>query len=135
MSQGLDHYPPQDHQKTSAQATEQGHELETLVILGCDSTPLVQAQETQTSPHKAPAKKPGEKVFKRTFKGKYKPIVSIEDLNVIHRLPVSSAFTYSFYELPNQHRVHNDSITHAVGQIGRRRKKKGTAHFRSRSAL
>lgn len=134
MSQGLDHYPLQDHQKTSAQATEEGRELETLVILGCDSTPLVQAQETQTSPHKAPAKMPGEKVFKRTFKGKYKPIVSIEDLNVIHRLPVSSAFTYSFYELPNQHRVHNDSIKHAVGQIGRR-KKKGTAHFRSRSAL
>ena len=70
-----------------------------------------------------------EKLFKRVEKRK--PLVSLEDLNFIHRLPVSSAFTYSFYELPSQHRQQNDSIKKAADRIGRRKKESG--HFRSRS--
>lgn len=120
MSQKQDNYAPQDNQ-------------ETVIRIESDSTHFVQAQENQTSPNEEPAKKPGAKVFRRTFEEEYKPLVSLEDLNFIHRLPVSSAFTYSFYELPSQHRVHNDSIKQAVGRIGRR-KKKGTAQFRSKSA-
>ena len=70
-------------------------------------------------------------LFKRVEQRK--PLVLLEDLNFIHRLPVSSAFTYSFYELPNQHRQQNDSIKQAAARIGRR-KKKESSHFRSRSA-
>lgn len=72
-----------------------------------------------------------EKLFKTVEKRK--PLISLEDLNFIHRLPVSSAFTYSFYELPSQHRDHNESIKKAAGRIGRRRKKE-SGHFRSKSA-
>ena len=72
-----------------------------------------------------------EKLFKTVEKRK--PLISLEDLNLIHRLPVSSAFTYSFYELPNHHREHNESIKKAVCRIGRRRKKE-SGHFRSKSA-
>ena len=83
--------------------------------------PSAQAQE-ETEP---------KMLFKRVEKRK--PLVLLEDLNFIHRLPVSSAFTYSFYELPNQHRQQNDSIKKAADRIGRR-KKKESGHFRSRSA-
>ena len=71
-------------------------------------------------------------LFKRAIQEKRKPLVTLEDLNVIHRLPVSSAFTYSFYELPNQYREHNESIKKAAGRIACR-KKKESDHFRSRS--
>lgn len=90
------------------------------------ATSPAHAREKQSSPEV-------KKLFKRTFQQKRKPLISLEDLNVIHRLPVSSAFTYSFYELPNQHRAHNDSIKKAAGRIGRR-KKKPSGHFRSKSA-
>ncbi|XP_068757817.1 uncharacterized protein [Montipora capricornis] len=63
---------------------------------------------------------------------KREPLVSIEDLMVIHRLPVSSAFTYSFYKLPIQYRLHNESIKKAANRIGR--KKMESSHFRSKSA-
>jgi len=72
-----------------------------------------------------------EKLFKTVEKRK--PLISLEDLNFVHRLPVSSTFTYSFYELPSHHREHNESIKKAVGRIGRRRKKE-SGHFRSKSA-
>lgn len=72
-----------------------------------------------------------EKLFKTVEKRK--PLISLADLNFIHRLPVSSAFTYSFFELPSHHREHNESIKKAAGRIGRRRKKE-SGHFRSKSA-
>lgn len=72
-----------------------------------------------------------EKLFKTVEKRK--PLISLEDLNFIHRLPVSSAFTYSFYELPSHHREHNESIKKAAGRIDRRGKKE-SGHFRSKSA-
>ena len=70
---------------------------------------------------------------KRTIQKISKPLVTLEDLSLIHRLPVSSAFTYSFYELPNQHREHNESIKKAAGCIARP-KRKETGNFRSKSA-
>ena len=85
-----------------------------------------QAQKTQSEP-----KEKTERLFKRVEKAK--PLISLEDLNFIHRLPVSSAFTYSFYELPKQHREHNETIKKAAARIGRR-KKIESGHFRSRSA-
>ena len=71
-------------------------------------------------------------LFKRAFQEKSKPLVTLEDLNFIYRLPVSSAFTYSFYELPSQHRAHNESIKKAAGRIARRNKKE-SRNFRSKS--
>lgn len=90
------------------------------------ATPPAQAQEKQIDEKDKP-----KKLFKKVEKSK--PLFSVEDLNVIHRLPVSSAFTYSFYELPSQHRRHNESIKKAAARIGRR-KKKVSGHFRSKSA-
>jgi len=92
--------------------------------------PPIEAEITQTSPTQA-REKP-KLLSKRTIQEKSKPLVSLEDLNFIHRLPVSSAFTYSFYELPNQHREHNESIKKAASRIARR--KKETGHFRRKSA-
>lgn len=100
--------------------------LEAAIPEDSGSTPPAQVQEKQQS---TPDEKP-EKLFKRVEK---KPLVLLEDLNVIHRLPVSSAFTYSFYELPSHHRQHNESIKKAASRIGRR-KKKESGHFRSKSA-
>ena len=100
--------------------------LEAAIPEDSTTTPPVQAQEKQGDEKDKP-----KKLFKRVEKSK--PLFSIEDLNVIHRLPVSSAFTYSFYELPSQHRRHNESIKKAAARVGRR-KKKASGHFRSKSA-
>lgn len=95
--------------------------------------PPVEAEITQTTGTTSPtqAREKPKLLSKRTIQEKSKPLVSLEDLNFIHRLPVSSAFTYSFYELPNQHREHNESIKKAASRIARR--KKETGHFRSKS--
>ena len=105
-----------------------------------DQVPVLEApapedEITQTSGTTSPtqAREKPKLLSKRTIQKKSKPLISLEDLNVIHRLPVSSAFTYSFYELPNQHREQNESIKKAAGRIARR-KKKETDHFRSKSA-
>ena len=95
--------------------------------------PPLEAEITQISGTTSTQARLNPKLLsKRTIQEKSKPLVTLEDLNFIHRLPVSSAFTYSFYELPNQHREHNESIKKAAGRIGRP-KKKGTGHFRSKS--
>ena len=97
--------------------------------------PPLEAEITQISGSTTPtqARENPKLLSKRTIQEKSKPLVSLEDLNLIHRLPVSSAFTYSFYALPNQHREHNESIKKAAGRIGRP-KKKVAGHFRSKSA-
>lgn len=122
---------PQNQEDCTLQDNQEASEErdEVPVLEDSGSTSPAQARENQSTPDG----KHVEKVFKRTFQERYKPLVSLEDLNVVHRLPVSSAFTYSFYELPNQHREHNNSIKKAAGRIGRR-KKKESGHFRSRSA-
>ena len=96
--------------------------------------PPLEAEITQISGTTSPtqAREKPKLLSKRTIQEKSKPLISLEDLNFIHRLPVSSAFTYSFYELPNQHREHNESIKKAAGRIACR--KKETGHFRSKSA-
>ena len=97
--------------------------------------PPLEAEITQISGTTSPtqAREKTKLLSKRTIQEKSKHLVTLEDLNLIHRLPVSSAFTYSFYELPNQHRQHNESIKKAAGRIARP-KKKETGHFRSKSA-
>ena len=97
--------------------------------------PPLEAEITQISGTTSPtqAREKPKLLSKRTIQEKSKHLVTLEDLNLIHRLPVSSAFTYSFYELPNQHRQHNESIKKAAGCIARP-KKKETGHFRSKSA-
>lgn len=95
--------------------------------------PPLEAEITQISGTTSTQARLNPKLLsKRTIQEKSKPLVTLEDLNFIHRLPVSSAFTYSFYELPNQHREHNESIKKAAERIARP-KKKGTGHFRSKS--
>lgn len=97
--------------------------------------PPLEAEITQISDTTSPtqAREKPKLLSERTIQEKSKHLVTLEDLNLIHRLPVSSAFTYSFYELPNQHRQHNESIKKAAGRIARP-KKKETGHFRSKSA-
>ena len=56
-------------------------------------------------------------------------LISLYDLQVVQRLPVTSAFSFSYYELPHQQKVFNESIGRAVKRIGRRKK----GNFRSRS--
>ncbi|KAL9959287.1 hypothetical protein ACROYT_G032598 [Oculina patagonica] len=127
--------PSQEKQEDLQNCSESLDELppleDTVTQISGTASPT-QAREKQSSPELSPEEKP-KKLFKRTFQEKRKPLVSFEDLNVIHRLPVSSAFTFSFYELPNQHREQNESIKKAAGRIGRR-KKKESGHFRSKSA-
>ena len=95
--------------------------------------PTQEVEITQVSGTTSPtqAQEKPKLLFKRAFQKKKKPLVTLEDLSFIHRLPVSSAFTYSFYELPNQHRVHNESIKKAAGRIARG--KNESANFRSKS--
>ena len=97
--------------------------------------PPLEAEITQISGTTSPtqAREKPKLLSKRTIQEKSKHLVTLEDLNLIHRLPVSSAFTYSFYELPNQHRQHNESIKKAAGRISCP-KRKETGHFRSKSA-
>ena len=123
--------PSQEQEKDLQNCSESMDEvppLEAAVTQIGGTTSPTQAREKQSSPEEKP-----KKLFKRTLQQKTKPLVSLEDLNVIHRLPVSSAFTFSFYELPNQHREHNESIKKAADRIGRR-KKKASGNFRSKSA-
>ena len=100
--------------------------LELVVLEASVTTTQENAQELNSE-----RKEKTKKLFKTVEKRK--PLISVEDLNFILRLPVSSAFTYSFYELPSHHREHNESIKKTAGQIGRRRKKE-SGHFRSKSA-
>lgn len=100
--------------------------LELVVLETSVTTTQENGQELNSEP-----KEKTKKLFKTVEKRK--PLISVEDLNFIHRLPVSSAFTCSFYELPSHHREHNESIKKIAGQIGRRRKKE-SGHFRSKSA-
>lgn len=127
--------PSQEKQEDLQNCSESMDEvppLEPAVTQISGTASPTEARDKQSSPELSPEEKP-KKLFKRTFQEKRKPLVSFEDLNVIHRLPVSSAFTFSFYELPNQHREQNESIKKAAGRIGRR-KKKESGHFRSKSA-
>lgn len=100
--------------------------LEPVVLEASVTTTQEKAQELNSE-----QKEKTEKLLKTVEKKK--PLISLEDLNFIHRLPVSSAFTYSFYELPSHHREYNESIKKAAGRIGRRRKKE-SGHFRRKSA-
>lgn len=117
------------------------HHVESTLAADCstlaaDCPPLAEdcsaLPEVTTLPSAQAQKETEPKMLFKRVEQK-KPLVLLEDLNFIHRLPVSSAFTYSFYELPNQHRQQNDSIKKAADRIGRR-KKKESGHFRSRSA-
>lgn len=118
----------QEDSQNCSENMDQVPPLEAAVTQISGTISPTQAQEKQSS-----LGEKAKQLFKRTFQEKSKPLVSLEDLNVIHRLPVSSAFTYSFYELPTQHRKHNESIKKAASRIARR-KKKESGHFRSKSA-
>ena len=60
---------------------------------------------------------------------KRSPLFSLYDLRGLHRLPLTNAFSFSYYELPRQHERKNKSIDLASKRIGRKRK--GTIRSRS----
>lgn len=95
------------------------------VPVDSDSTSPTQAHKAESQSNESI-----EELFANPYRGK--SLLSIEDFNVIHRLPLSSAFTFSFFEVPRQHRLHNETIRKAANQIGRR--KKPSSHFRTKSA-
>lgn len=123
--------PQVNHQEPEENSQNYSENMDQVPALESPSQEVEISQVSGTTSPTQAQEKP-KLLFKRAFQEKRKPLVTLEDLNVIHRLPVSSAFTYSFYELPNQYREHNESIKKAAGRIARR-KKKGSDHFRSRS--
>ncbi|XP_032221342.2 uncharacterized protein LOC116603761 [Nematostella vectensis] len=50
--------------------------------------------------------------------------LSFSDLQEVLRLPVSNAFTFSFFDLPKQHRAFNSKIKQTVDRIGNKNKRK-----------
>ena len=46
----------------------------------------------------------------------------IQELQSLQRLPVTSAYTFSFYDLPRQHRQYNDKINKSAKSIGSKRR-------------
>ena len=109
------------------------HSAEPQVVDSASTQPsgkssTAHAQETDVSKAK-PAK-----LLKHASQPKTKLFLSVDDFNAVHRLPISSAFTYSFYKLPSQHKEENEAIKQAVSRIGQRKRPRNPDHFRSRSA-
>ena len=113
-------------------AREEIAKLPELITAEDITVPVDSESTSPTQAHKAESQSNEsiEELFANPYRGK--PLLSIEDFNVIHRLPLSSAFTFSFFEIPRQHRLHNETIKKAANQIGRR--KKPSSHFRTKSA-
>lgn len=98
---------------------------DTTVPVDSDSTSATQAHQAESQSNESI-----EELFANPHREKSK--LSIEDFKVLQRLPLSSAFTFSFFQIPRQHRLHNERIRKAANRIGR--PKKPSSNFRSKTA-